>query len=142
MDSRNLILQSSQNFIWASTNLAVSSTVVAVTMAVPIASYVEAFNHDAELQPDGSWVWSYSFTILEQEYHARLVGRLSLADIAWEMYPAFRGLRMALLEFRARGYLVPRGEDPYRRIIGHEREQGRTRSRGARCEPPLDRMTQ
>lgn len=84
-------LQTNQNFLWASTNLLVWNSVIVLTMAVPVASFVEAANHEAELQPDGSWVWSYSFTILEQTYQARLVARFKWEGVSWEMYITKQG---------------------------------------------------
>ncbi len=84
-------LQSSNNFLWASVNLAVWSTVVTVTMAVPVASYVAAFQYEPERQSDGSWVWSYSFAAVDQTYDARLVARYDQSGITWEMYVTEEG---------------------------------------------------
>ena len=75
-----------QNWGWAAGNLVVWNTILTVTLAVPAASFVESFNHDPELQTDGSWVWSYNYSVFGQSYTAELHARLGIDGIRWEMY--------------------------------------------------------
>ena len=78
--------QTYKNWGWAASNLVVWNTLLTVTLAVPAASFVESFNHDPELQTDGSWLWSYTYSVLGQSYTAELHARLGIDGIQWEMY--------------------------------------------------------
>ena len=49
-----------QNWGWAALNVAVWSSVLKLTLAIPVAAYLESFNHEPVLQADCSWLWSYS----------------------------------------------------------------------------------
>ena len=40
------------NFVWAATNVLYWNAFVTMTMAVPVASFKEAFNHEAVYNPD------------------------------------------------------------------------------------------
>ncbi len=79
-------LQSYGNWGWAVLNVAVWNTVIGVTLGVPVASFAEAFNYEPEEQPDGSWVWSYTFDVIQIRYMAELHGRLVREGFEWEMY--------------------------------------------------------
>jgi len=78
--------QSYGNWGWAVLNVAVWNTVIGVTLGVPVASFEEAFNHEPEPQDDGSWVWSYTFDVVQIQYEAELHGRLVPDEFQWEMY--------------------------------------------------------
>ncbi|MEW5925694.1 MAG: hypothetical protein AB1746_17055 [Candidatus Zixiibacteriota bacterium] len=73
------------NWAFAGLNVAVWNAIITVGMAVPVASFLEAFKHEAVKQPDGSWQWSYNF-ILGGVYTARLNGKLVGSEIQWKMY--------------------------------------------------------
>lgn len=63
------------------------NTVIFVGMAVPVASYAESFNHDAEYQGGTTWLWQYSFKdIWGIDYTAKLYGTVNVGTIDWEMY--------------------------------------------------------
>jgi len=78
--------ESRNNWGWAVVNVAVWNTVLTVTLATPVASFVEAFNHEPEPQNDGSWLWSYGFTAAGVEYTAELYGQVDLSGTYWDMY--------------------------------------------------------
>jgi len=60
--------------------------VLTVGLAVPVASYVEAFNHDAVYHPDtDNWTWSYNFTAGNIPYEAVLTGTMVSDSVSWEM---------------------------------------------------------
>lgn len=63
---------------------------LSVTLAVPVAAFVESFQHQPVQQPDGSWEWSYSVTVGVQ-YTCRLVGRTDAGMVEWEMYISKQG---------------------------------------------------
>lgn len=80
------------NWLWAAGNVAVWNTAIVVTLAVPVAAFVESFNHSPELQGDGRWLWSYSFTVLGVTFTAKLYGALELDGVKWDMFISQQGL--------------------------------------------------
>jgi hypothetical protein len=75
-----------QNWGWAALNAVLWQTIITVGLAIPVASFVESFNHEPELQEDGWWVWSYSVTVGVNVYTAALKGRFGGLGTQWEMY--------------------------------------------------------
>jgi hypothetical protein len=61
-----------------------------VTLAVPTAAFLEAFNHQPVLQNNGSWAWTYNVTI-GVVYTCRLVGKIANSEIQWNMYISKEG---------------------------------------------------
>ncbi len=78
-------------WLWAVGNVAVWNTVAVVTLAVPVAAFTESFNHNPELQPDGKWLWSYSFTVLGETFTAKLYGALEIDGVQWDMFITQQG---------------------------------------------------
>ncbi len=74
------------NWAFAALNVGVWNVILTVTMAVPVAAFVESFNHIPVRQADGTWVWSYDVTVggvlHSAELHALAVG----GDIEWRMF--------------------------------------------------------
>lgn len=57
-----------------------------VGLAVPVASFAEAFNHEAVYHPDaGNWTWTYNVTSGQSVYEAELTGSLVSDSVLWEM---------------------------------------------------------
>ncbi|MBN1292862.1 MAG: hypothetical protein JXB48_13560 [Candidatus Latescibacteria bacterium] len=79
-------MQSYKNWEWSAGNVLVWNTLLTVTLAVPVASFVESFNHDPKLQMDGTWIWPYSFIVFGQSYSAELHAKLDTEGIQWDMY--------------------------------------------------------
>jgi hypothetical protein len=76
-----------KNWWWAANNVAAWNTFIALSMAVPIASFREAFNHEAVYDPDSdSWTWSYNFWLANVGYMASLHASLVTEGVKWEMY--------------------------------------------------------
>ncbi|NNE30373.1 MAG: hypothetical protein HKN16_12100 [Saprospiraceae bacterium] len=74
------------HWFYAASNLVIWHTGLALHMAVPVASFGEAFNHDAEYLGQGVWVWEYDVNIYGDIYTASLVGELLPdQDVSWEM---------------------------------------------------------
>jgi hypothetical protein len=62
-------------------------TLVKVGMAIPVAAFIESFNHEAEQQEDGKWMWAYSFAPLGGVNHtASLYANVDNDGVTWEMY--------------------------------------------------------
>ncbi len=73
------------DWIFSASVVAIWNTLLAATLTVPVAAYVESFNHQPELQSDGSWEWAYGFVAAELEHTARLQARLLDGDVEWKM---------------------------------------------------------
>lgn len=57
-----------------------------VGLAVPVASYVAAFNNEAVYHADAdNWTWSYLFTAGNIPYQAELTGTIVNDSVSWEM---------------------------------------------------------
>ena len=79
--------QTMENWGWASLNAVVWQTLVTAGMIVPVAAFTESFNHEAELQTDGTWLWRYEFTPVTGIKHtASLIAELDFEEVKWEMY--------------------------------------------------------
>lgn len=89
--NNNEQVKSSPQFIfnWLYSYVTVFSwnTVIAVNIAIPVASYLEAFNHTPVYLGDNQWEWSYSTDILDKTYVSRLLGtRIDNETYTMEMY--------------------------------------------------------
>lgn len=75
------------NWLWAATNVAVWNTILTVNLAIPVASFKEAFNHQAVYDPaSDSWIWSYNVSVGGDTYLAELYGSYLNNGISWKMY--------------------------------------------------------
>lgn len=75
------------NWGWASFNVVVWQTIVTTGMIVPVASFVESFNHQPVKQEDGRWAWTYEFTPYTGIKHtASLYADVGTSSVNWEMY--------------------------------------------------------
>jgi len=82
---------SRRNWAWAASNVHYWNSILTVTLAIPIAAFAEAFNHQPVKQSDGSWLWQYSVTINEEVYIAKLFG-MNVADgVDWTMLLSKQG---------------------------------------------------
>ena len=76
---------SKRNWSWAAGNVAVWNSVLTLTLAVPVAAFVEAFNHQPVKQTDGSWLWQYSVSVGEALFTAKLYGKTVTEGVEWKM---------------------------------------------------------
>lgn len=76
-----------RNWFYAGSNLVVWNIIVGVNMAIPVASFLEAFNHDAVYDGQGSFIWAYDFTLGNDTFLASLSARLinNNQDVEWVM---------------------------------------------------------
>jgi len=75
------------NWFTAATNIVVWNAVIVLNMAVPVASFAEAFRHDGEYQGNGIWLWAYSYTVHGKSYEAELTGQfLNEGEVQWDMF--------------------------------------------------------
>lgn len=74
------------NWFHAGSNLLFWNTVVSVEMAIPVASFAAAFNHQAVPIGNATFLWTYDVEIFGETYIAALTGQfLSLEEVLWEM---------------------------------------------------------
>ena len=73
---------------WGYSQLVVGvwNTALITTLAVPVASFRSAFNHQAEYLGGTKWQWTYTVDGFTSQYTARLTGELSGSQVQWEMY--------------------------------------------------------
>ncbi len=92
MNTKTVSTQNTQiNRTLAVAHVAVWNTVIFVNLAVPVATFTEAFNHEPQFQGNGSWKWSYSVNVGVNQYTADLVGTISGANVNWEMFVSKSG---------------------------------------------------
>lgn len=76
-----------RNWFVAASSVAIWNTVVGLTTGVPVASFKEAFNHQATYAGEGVFVWAYDFKVAGKTYIASLSGQFinNNQEIKWEM---------------------------------------------------------
>jgi hypothetical protein len=75
-----------QNWGWAAINVGIWNVAITLTMIVPVAAFQASLTQTPVQQPDGSWLWSYSFTPPGGVLHtAKLSAKAVDGDIQWKM---------------------------------------------------------
>lgn len=75
------------NWGHAAANVVVWNTLLTVNLAIPTLSFYESFNHQAEYQGQGVWLWAYEVADASGTYQAELYGEILSADeVKWDMY--------------------------------------------------------
>lgn len=74
------------NFNKAAIQVGVWNFILTTGLAVPVAAFIESFNHQPEINDDNWWVWSYSVTVGVKTYTASLQGKVDGQQVYWEMY--------------------------------------------------------
>jgi hypothetical protein len=70
----------------AALKVGVWNVVLTVGLVVPVAAFLESFNHVPEQQEDGTWVWPYDVNVLGIVHHAELHALAAGGDIQWNMF--------------------------------------------------------
>lgn len=86
--TKKLDSNSYANHNWAALNVGVWNLIITVGLAVPVASFYEAFNHQYIKENDNLWSWSYSFIAQNVNHTAKLTAMYIEDDnkIQWDMY--------------------------------------------------------
>jgi hypothetical protein len=79
------------NWEFAATVAGVWKLLITTTLAIPITSFKLAVDQDPVYLDDKTWQWSYSVSVADATYKARLTGQISTSDILWKMYIAKEG---------------------------------------------------
>jgi len=82
-----------ENLNWgtAATIVGTWRTLIAVTLAIPVASFKVAVDQDPVYLSDKKWQWSYNVSAAGISYKARLTGEIGATEVKWEMYIAREG---------------------------------------------------
>lgn len=78
-------IMSKQNWGWAAANVLVWNVVLTVNLVVPVAAFLESFNHSPVQQDDGSWLWSYEVFVAGVQHTAKLSALRDGDNIDWKM---------------------------------------------------------
>ncbi len=73
------------NWLFAATSAGIWNLILTSELVIPVAAFAESFQHEAILQPDGWWHWSYNFGTGGVVYTAVLQGRITTTEIEWQM---------------------------------------------------------
>ena len=79
------------NFGIAAGTVTFWNIIIAVTVAIPVASYVKAFEYEPVRVSNDKWKWSYNVNVLETIYSAELYGEVVGGEVEWEMYVSQQG---------------------------------------------------
>ncbi len=74
------------NFLAAVAVTGYWNNVLATYLAVPVASYAEAFNHDAVRLDNNTYEWTYEVTVNDTVYTANLLAFLETEGVTMEMH--------------------------------------------------------
>ncbi|MFC2087713.1 hypothetical protein ACFLSA_06100 [Bacteroidota bacterium] len=73
------------NHGFAALNVFFWNTFITIGMAIPVASFIESFKHEAVLEGTKWWKWSYNFKAAGALHKAELHAKLA-DSVRWEMY--------------------------------------------------------
>jgi hypothetical protein len=65
--------------------------IINTTLLVPVTAFQMALDQTPVYVSDKNWQWTYSVTIAQSTYHARLTGQIMATDVAWKMYVSKEG---------------------------------------------------
>jgi hypothetical protein len=66
-------------------------TVIAGTLAVPVAAFKLTIDQTPTFLSDKTWQWSVTVSVLSISYTARLTGQIRSTDVLWNMYVSKTG---------------------------------------------------
>lgn len=78
-------IMTSVNWVHSAANVGIWNFIITVGLAVPVASFVESFNHEPKWHnaDGGYWAWEYSFA--NGTHNAELRGHIEGTNAIWEM---------------------------------------------------------
>ena len=76
------------NWFLAATNVAVWSTIVKVTFALPVIAYEHALDQTPQRVDNSTWLWQYDVPVAGVNHHVKLYGSVDPNEdmVSWEMY--------------------------------------------------------
>lgn len=92
VDLRGVDTVTYDNWGFAGANVVIWNTILTIGLAVPVASFVESFNHEGVYQPDdNSWIWTYDVLVGLTKYTAELHAEIINDYVHWKMYISQQG---------------------------------------------------
>jgi hypothetical protein len=91
-DIRSMAAVDKSNWALASSVAGVWNIILAVNLAIPVASFDVAVSKTPVYLDSKKWEWSYNFNVVGATYKARLTGEVRTADVKWEMYISKEGV--------------------------------------------------
>lgn len=82
------------NWIYSATTIGAWNIITWSKLAIPVAAFKSAINQTPEVIDDVTWTWQWTYTIegFNNEYTARLIGKLETASgVKWQMYVSKNG---------------------------------------------------
>lgn len=79
------------NWDFAATTATFWKLIITSTLAVPVTVFKAATNQTPVYLASKTWQWSYSVTILNTTYNARLTGQITSGNDQWKMYISSTG---------------------------------------------------
>jgi hypothetical protein len=79
------------NFAIAAGTVVFWNLVLAATVAIPVASYVKAFEYEPVRVSNEKWKWGYNVNVLGTIYTAELYGEVVGTGVEWKMYVSQQG---------------------------------------------------
>jgi hypothetical protein len=79
------------NFAVARTAVAFWNVILGTVLAVPVYSYIKAFEFEPVRVSNDKWKWSYEVSFLGKIYTAELYGEVVGSEVEWEMYVSQQG---------------------------------------------------
>jgi len=79
------------NFLTAAVATGYWNTVLTAYLAVPVASYAEAFNHPAQRLDNNTYEWTYQVVVQDTTYIANLFAFIDNDEISMEMHISKEG---------------------------------------------------
>ena len=91
--SQNRTVSTYQNWFYSASNVVIWNAVLTINLYIPVASFYESFNHNAEFQGNKTWLWAYDFNGNNGEkFSAKLYGKILDSDeVQWDMYISKEG---------------------------------------------------
>jgi hypothetical protein len=80
------------NWTNAATVATIWNTILALNIAVPVASFELAVNNKPVYLDNKKWEWKYNVPVVGATFKARLTGQIRSSDIKWEMYISREGV--------------------------------------------------
>jgi hypothetical protein len=74
------------NWEFAATAAGIWKLLINSTLAVPVASFKLAANQLPVYLSEKTWQWSYTVSVANINYKARLTGQIRTTDVVWKMY--------------------------------------------------------
>jgi hypothetical protein len=85
------LLLSHNNWLWAFGNVAYWTGGLVLGLVIPVAAFSATIGQVPVPQPDGSWIWTFSFTSGLITYTAKLQARIVTEGTQWDMYISKQG---------------------------------------------------